>query len=225
MLEIYEPDAIQFMAPLSQQEKFFVSEALECVPEEYMDDLEGDQSLLSSSARSSPTQSERSSRSISTYSHSHVGSRYGDDTYTDDESDFESSINVTDDVNEEVQDNEISSSVEVRASKACTNLLEDSIEGSNLPEHEDEIDNISEEVKDGDNVVAGDASGIGEESVLHDSGICSGRVSINPNENDSMNDTKEVNVDGNDSSSSFEEIKMENMKEESAVEAAVKNEL
>ncbi|KAL4226190.1 hypothetical protein ACF0H5_014176 [Mactra antiquata] len=222
LLEIYEPDCIQFMAPLSQQEKFFVNEALDCVPEEYLDNLDADQSLLCSSARSSPTASERSSRSMSTFSRSYVSSRYDDDVYSDEESDFESSVNVTDDGTEGVQDNQISSSIDVRPSKACTNLLEDDIK-EEVKDMADNVEDVVEELKDVEDDIR-DTSGVDGETNVHDSGICSGQPSINQNDTDNGNDTKE-GMDGNDSSSSFEEINMESLKAESALDDVVKNEL
>jgi hypothetical protein len=203
MLEIYEPTVINFMAPLSQQDQFFVKEALDCIPDEYKTE-ENDDSLFDISARSSPASS-RGSRSVSSFSRSYVSSRHGDQTFTDDEESDMDNTNDADDVNESVQDDEVSSSIEVRASKACTNLLEE--HDDNLTKEEEGF-RIAE--KD-DSIQVGEESGIS----LHDSGISSGRTSAIPTEAESLSDVRSpTEADGNDSSSSFEEINMETVEKE-----------
>lgn len=203
MIEIYETTEINFMAPLSQQEHFFVKEALDCIPDEYKTD--NDDSLFDISARSSPAGSSRCSRSVSSFSRSYVSSRYGDETFSDDE---ESDLDNDNDVDESIQDDEVSSSIEVKASKACTNLLE---------ENDDNVKKEEDKVKDddvNDSIQAGEESGIS----LHDSGISSGRTSAIPTEAESMSEVRSpVEADGNESSSSFEEISMETVETEAKV--------
>lgn len=197
MLEIYEPNTIQFMVPLSQQDQFFVEEAREGVSEECGPDK--DESLLDISARSSHDSS-RCSRSASSC-HSNVSSRFGDKTFTDDESDTENKTDYGADITEDIQDDEVSSSIEVRPSKAHTNLLED----SDVNLHQEE-DILTTETQD-DSIVRGDESGIS----LQDSGICSGRTSTIPTETESSTDVRSpTEADENDSTSSFEEVCMEN---------------
>ncbi|XP_045164950.2 testis-expressed protein 264-like [Mercenaria mercenaria] len=204
MLEIYEPTVIHFMAPLSQQEQFFAKEALECIPEEYQ--AEKDESSLDISARSSPAPSSRCSRSVSSFSHSYVSSRYGDNTYTDDESDTDNK-NDEENIDDSIQDDEVSSSIEVRPSKACTNLLEET--DVNVLKEEEALMKVGKD----DSVCRGDESGIS----LQDSGICSGRTSAIPTETESLTDVRSpAGADGNDSSSSFEEINMEQAEKETA---------
>lgn len=199
MIEIYESTSIKFMAPLSQQEQFFVEEAQRCVPDEC--GSERDDSLLDISARSSPAPSSRDSRSVSSFSRSYVSSRFGDNTYTDDESDAESKVNDFNDT-DNVQDDEVSSSVEVRPSEACTNLLEES---------DVNVDKVEPVLDSKDDSAAGNESGLS----LQDSGICSGRTSAIPTEAESLTDAgSPAEGDGNDSSSSFEEISVEHVKAE-----------
>lgn len=216
MIEVYTADKIRFMAPLSQQEDFYVPEAKENIPEEYLEP--GNESTLDYSLLSASGDSvDRSSRgsSLSTFSRSYVSSRFGDEHFSDEDSDANDQ-DLHDD--EEIQDEEISSTVDVRPSKACTNLLEESEGQENVSFKEDGSMLTDEETaalaKD-----QKDTSATGDDSLnLQDSGICSGRTSASPTLNDSLPDTGKTpgDNDGEDSSSSFEEIKMENVEKEIA---------
>lgn len=218
-LEVYTASTIHFMAPLSQQEDFYVPEAKENIPEEYLE--VGDKSCLDytllCSARESADRSSRSSSQSTNFSRSYVSSRFGEgDNFSDDddESNVENDNTHDDDI---VQDGEVSSTVDVRASKASTNLLEE----SGIPHNEsykddgtlltDESDVLLTSGQD----VSSKQTGSGEQDEsanLQDSGICSGRTSASPAENESLvGSEKNPAEKDEDSSSSFEEIKMESV--------------
>ncbi|KAH3816558.1 hypothetical protein DPMN_118075 [Dreissena polymorpha] len=199
MIEIYEKNFIQFMAPLSQQDDFFVPEANENIPEEYSEnqaDISRDESMLDWT-RDDVSRSSRDS-SASSFSRSYVSSRYETDDLTDDESEDEGGPSV--------QDDEVSSTVDVRASKACTNLLEDAEKQAKLVT-EEEI--LMTDDKDDLKLSADDSLNIN-----NDSGVCSGRTSASPNESTNMGHVSAAaEADGNESSSSFEEIHVDSVNE------------
>lgn len=217
MLEIYTQDKIQYMAPLSQQEDFYVPEAKENIPEEYLEF--GDKScldytLLNASRGSADRSSRESSVSTcTTFSRSYVGSRFGDEDFSDEESDGDNSNMPAGNV----QDDEVTSTVNVRASKACTNLLEEIETQENVSCKDDGTlltdDEKSQMMSEGQSL----APSQDDDSMnLQDSGICSGRTSASPTQSPKVQDTP-GNAGGNDdedSSSSFEEIKMETVEKE-----------
>ena len=207
MIEVYTQDKIHFMAPLSQQQDFYVPEAKENIPEEYLqegNESSFDYSLLNAS-RNSADRSSRDS-SVSAFSRSYASSRVGDETFSDEDSD----IDKHEDSGEEIQDGEVSSSIEARASKACTNLLEESDKQENESFKEDGTALTEEEGTTGK---ADDSL-----NILQDSGICSGRTSASPSQSQIVPDANTSistgDNDGEDSSSSFEEIKMETVEKE-----------
>ena len=180
-----------FMAPLAKQDEFFVPESKEDIPSEYGDDSFIDPSDGSPSYyEGSPSSS--ASRSVSRFSH---GSFLMSDNQED--SDLEESVRQG---SPSIQDEEVSSSADVRASKARTNLLEDDVEPAegNRESKSPSLVNASKDKED-DSV-----------NVLQDSGICSGRTSAVPSEvNASFEQGQRTETDENDSASSFEEIHME----------------
>lgn len=203
MIEIYESDKIQFMAPLSQQEDFFVQEAKDNIPDEYASEgntSSNDESLLDWTKDDVSRSSVGSS--VSSFSRSHVSSHYDTENFSDEE-DSDADDKAGTDADASLQDDEVTSSIDVRPSKACTNLLEEAENQEKMSAVVDEDAILmKDDLKDGSGLQA------------DDSGVCSGRTSASPNESDNMADVRNVSeLDGNDSSSSFEEINMDQLPE------------
>lgn len=204
MLEVYQKDTIQFMAPLSKQDDFFVEEAKQA-------DSSRDDSLLDDSYNGdgSPSFCDESpasscSRSVSSFSYS---SKRLLEAYTDDESDDAKSGRDADETSPTIQDKEVTSSIDVRASKAHTNLLEDDEEvGVHGSEENASVSN-NDSANDSSSSPA-QMTGLSDSVDLHDSGIASGRTSVVPGDS-ATEPNKSLMDPGDDSSSSFEEINMD----------------
>ena len=183
MVEVYDSDFIHFMAPLAKQDEFFVPEANESMSAEYRKQSVFTERSLLDTPGGTPSFYEDSSY----YDHSRERSlsrdisEFSHPTSGQVPESLEEDTDVESDQTD-IQDSKVSSSVDFNSSAEVTSTTD---------------------------VTLSDLSPPSGNQTLQDSGICSGQPSAIGLESSLVKEKVERNSDENDSSSSFEEIHLE----------------
>ena len=184
MVEVYESDVIHFMAPLAKQDEFFVPEAKDLVTAEYREQSSFRESSLLDTPGGTPTTFYDDS---SYYDNSPERSSRGVSEFSHASGNILGSLEEdTDQENDQtdIQDAQVTSSVDLTTSSVEVTSSGD----ATLPELSPPRGNQS----------------------LQDSGICSGQPSAIGIDTSLVKDRADGQIsDENDSSSSFEEIHMD----------------